>query len=427
MNPADTGHRARLYFLDWVRIVAFFLLILYHVGMYYVTWGWHVKSPFAGATLESAMMLSAPWRLGLLFMVSGVASRCMLDKCSATSFMRQRSWRLLVPLLFGMFVIVPPQPYFEVIEKYAYQGSYVDFLQLYLHNYRGFVSGPGTYLILPTWNHLWFVAYLWVYTLVLGALTLALGRRFDALAARVTAFLTGWKLIAVPALALALARVLLLPRFPQTNALFGDWYNHALYFSLFLLGAMLARQRLSWPRFDACRWYGLAIGLGCWALLKICYSLPDGLVPQGTWTWLNPLHRTVYGLCQWSAMVAAVGFAHRHLDFDSAKRRYLAQAVFPVYIVHQTLIVSMAHALKPVRLSPGIEGILLVVLTLTISFAIFEVVRRCPPLRPLFGLSKAAVEAVNRKQKESRKSKGVEGKGHEGKGHEEQRALGRAA
>lgn len=87
------------------------------------------------------------------------------------------------------------------------------------------------------------------------------------------------------------------------------------------------------------------------------------------------------------------GFTHwpsaRNLQFDSAKRRYLAQAVFPVYIVHQTLIVSMAHALKPVRLAPGIEGILLIVLTFSLSFGIFEIVRRCAPLRPLFGLAAA--------------------------------------
>jgi glucan biosynthesis protein C len=145
--------------------------------------------------------------------------------------------------------------------------------------------------------------------------------------------------------------------------------------------------------------------------------LPDALVPDGVWMWLKPLHRSVFGLCQWSAMVAAVGFAHRHLDVDSARRRYLAQAVFPVYIVHQTLIVSMAHALKPVRFAPGIEAILLVVLTLTISFAIFEVVRRCAPLQPLFGLDKAAVEAVNREQKDSGQKKAMG----------EQRALVRAA
>ncbi|MDB5933970.1 MAG: hypothetical protein JWQ01_1314 [Massilia sp.] len=57
------------------------------------------------------------------------------------------------------------------------------------------------------------------------------------------------------------------------------------------------------------------------------------------------------------------------------------------------LIVSMAHVLKPLRLAPGIEAIVLVVLTLTSSFAVVEVVRRCAPLRPLFGLGKAPEQA----------------------------------
>ena len=206
MNPAIADKGARLYFLDWVRIFAFFVLIVYHVGMYYVTWGWHVKSPFASDTPESYMMLSAPWRLGLLFMISGVASSFMLAKTSATAFMRQRSWKLLVPLLFGMLVIVPPQPYFEVIEKFAYQGSYGDFMQLYLHNYRGFITDPGEHLILPTWNHLWFVAYLWVYTLALGALVLALGGRFDAWSQRGARLLTGWRLVVLPVAVRADAR-----------------------------------------------------------------------------------------------------------------------------------------------------------------------------------------------------------------------------
>jgi glucan biosynthesis protein C len=386
MYPATDNSR-RLYFLDWVRIIAFFILIVYHVGMYYVTWGWHVKSEFASDTPESFMMLSAPWRLGLLFLVSGVASRCMLAKTGAGAFLRHRSWRLLVPLVFGMLVIVPPQPYVEVIEKYAYHGSYLDFMQLYLHNYRGFITGPGKHLVLPTWNHLWFVAYLWVYTMLLGAM--APGARFEALSRRAAALLTGWKLIVLPVAVLALARVILQARFPQTHDLVTDWYNHAMYFFLFLLGALMARESLFWQRLDGLRWTGLGIALACWALLKIVFSIPDGLVAAESWEWLNPGHRIAWALCQWSAIVAACGFAHRHLQFDSAKRRYLAQAVFPVYIVHQTLIVSMAHALKPLRLAPGIEAILLVVLTLTVSFAAVEVVRRCAPLRPLFGLGKA--------------------------------------
>ena len=59
----------RLYFLDWLRIGAFALLVLYHVGMYYVTWPWHVKSADASAALEPFMRLSSPWRLSLLFLI----------------------------------------------------------------------------------------------------------------------------------------------------------------------------------------------------------------------------------------------------------------------------------------------------------------------------------------------------------------------
>ena len=106
-SKSDLQTNQRLYFLDWVRILAFFVLIFYHVGMYYVTWDWRVKSLAASTTIEPLMMLSSPWRLGLLFMISGVASRFMLDKLRVVQFVRQRSWRLMIPLVFGMLVIVP--------------------------------------------------------------------------------------------------------------------------------------------------------------------------------------------------------------------------------------------------------------------------------------------------------------------------------
>jgi glucan biosynthesis protein C len=382
---SHTNDRTRMFFLDWVRIIAFFILILYHVGMYYVTWGWHVKSPYASDTLEPYMMLSAPWRLGLLFLVSGVASGYMLERLGALRFATQRSTRLLVPLVFGMLVVVPPQSYCEVIEKLGYAGSYADFMRQYLAAYHGFCK-DGSCLILPTWNHLWFVAYLWVYTLVFAALAIVPGWRMDRVAGRLGALLCGWKLLLVPAAVLALARVALEARYPQTHALVGDWYNHANYFFLFALGTLLARVPQAWPRFEAMRWYGLGTALGCWAALQVWYAMPPEVVvphPQACW---NVAH-IIYALCAWSAIVAACGFAHRHLHFDSPARRYLTEAVFPVYIVHQTLIVTMAHMLKQVHRAPGIEGVILVVSTLCLSFGVFEVVRRSALLRPLFGLA----------------------------------------
>jgi peptidoglycan/LPS O-acetylase OafA/YrhL len=56
-----------------------------------------------------------------------------------------------------------------------------------------------------------------------------------------------------------------------------------------------------------------------------------------------------------------------------------------VYILHQTVIVVVAHALKPSHLYPPIEGILLVLVTAAACFLSYEVIRRVRLLRPLFG------------------------------------------
>ena len=99
----DTGGEAdRRIDLDWVRIAAFALLILYHVGMFYVPWNWHIKSVPTIPALEPLMLALNPWRLSLLFLVSGVATRFMLRKTAAGALLRSRSWRLLIPLVFGM-------------------------------------------------------------------------------------------------------------------------------------------------------------------------------------------------------------------------------------------------------------------------------------------------------------------------------------
>ncbi|KQQ40186.1 hypothetical protein ASF61_05225 [Duganella sp. Leaf126] len=385
----------RLYFLDWIRIIAFLVLILYHTGMYYVTWDWHVKSPDAGHAIEPLMILSAPWRLGLLFMISGVATAFMLGKLKAGTLIVQRSWRLLVPLVFGMLVIVPPQSYFEVVEKLAYQGGYGDFLKLYVTGYRGFCRGDDC-LSMPTWNHLWFVAYLWVYTMIFGIVAWLAGSRlarWPDLAGRV---LGGWKLVLLPVILLVAARFILSEKYPSTHALFGDWYNHAQYFYLFVLGALLASQRRVWQEADRLRWTSLGLWLGSWAILVVCYSMPHELMHSAAVAPWRPLMGAIYCLNQWVAILTVCGYAHRHVAGDSAPRRYLTETVFPVYILHQTLIVTMAHWLKPVKLAPVTEGAVLVILTVTISFGVFELVRRVALLRPLFGLGRERPGAGSR-------------------------------
>jgi peptidoglycan/LPS O-acetylase OafA/YrhL len=377
----------RRYDLDWVRIGAFLLLILYHVGMYYVSWDWHVKSPYAGRMLEPLMFLTSPWRLSLLFLVSGVATAYLLERQGARGFLRRRSVRLLVPLVFGMLVIVPPQSYLEVVEKVQYAGSYGEFLGLYFTAYQGFCR-DGDCLILPTWNHLWFVAYLFVYTLLAYAVVRAEPDLVRRLRAWLEQRFAGIGVLLLPIAYLAAARMLLAASFPSTHALVDDWYNHAVYVPMFFLGFALAGTRAPWETVERLRWHALGFAVLGWVFLCVWHGL-DGVGGLPASAALRRVWQLVYSAQIWLAIVAVVGFARRHFNRDNAVRRYLTTAVFPVYILHQTLIVVAAHALQPVRLAPAIEGAVLVLVTVALCFLGYEVIRRVQVLRPLFGLAPA--------------------------------------
>jgi peptidoglycan/LPS O-acetylase OafA/YrhL len=378
-ETAPAAPTARLVFLDWLRILAFGLLVLYHVGMYYVTWDWHVKSAFAGPAIEPWMRLVSPWRLDLLFLISGAATSFMLARSGAAgSLPATRAKRLLIPLAFGMLVIVPPQSYLEVVQKYGYGGSYLDFMRLYLSGYGGFCAGDGQCLILPTWNHLWFLPYLFLYTLVLWGLLRRRPDLLDAAALRAPALLRGARLFVLPVLLLVLTRIALRDLFPVTHALVDDWFSHAQYLAMFALGAVLTRAPAIWERFMQARRIALVVGLAAWALLVF--------VPLSAWGPALVARPLVYSVLQWCGIVAAVGFARRHLNRDHALRRYLTDAVFPVYILHQTVTIVLARVPSRIEIDPVLEGGLLVIATFVLSFAGYECVRRVRWLRPLFGL-----------------------------------------
>ena len=114
-----SGNHARLDFLDALRLLALGVLIAYHVGMYYVTWDWHLKSPFANTGLEPWMRLVNPWRMSLLFLISGAVTAIQLER-GAPEWLGVRLRRLGLPLVAGVLVIVPPQSYWQVVKQMGY-------------------------------------------------------------------------------------------------------------------------------------------------------------------------------------------------------------------------------------------------------------------------------------------------------------------
>lgn len=360
--------------LDWIRVGAFGLLILFHISLVYAPWDWHVHSTHTFAWLEEVTVVTGPWRLTLLFLVSGAALRFMSRRHTPGAVLRARMARLMPPLLFGILVLVPPQAWLEAMDKGSWSNS---LLAWWLKEFSPAGLADGV----PV-NHLWFVEYIVVYSLAAVAL-MTRPSWLAKLEAGLEWLLSGWRMLVVPILFFALARQFVFPWFGQTNQLVGDWYNHLTSLGAFLFGFAIASRETIWKTLEDQRWRALIIALVSTPLLMVVSVHPDGLAFNG---WIK---HSLHGIEQWTAIAAILGFGSRHLrQTDGPLLRYLTDAVFPCYLAHQTLLVIAAYIVRPLGLPAALEAVLLLAWTLGGSLLVYELARRSGPLRPLWGLKR---------------------------------------
>lgn len=379
--------------LDTLRVFAFALLILYHVGMVYVVdWGFHIKSPTLLAWAEWPMVLVNRWRMSLLFLLSGIALGLALARRPPLRLALARSWRLLLPLAFGIVAIVPVQAWCEARMLGTFEGGFGMFMLRYLQ-FRPWPGGAFTGAEYGfTWNHLWYLPYLWTYTM----LALAVSTVWHACGgARIAGWLCTrgrWLLWTAPPLWYLFALWVLDPRFPSTHALAGDWFNHARYGVVFAFGLLIACSDAMWIALTKHRHRllvaALASGLSYLGLRAAGAWLPgdaylDLLSIEG-WRGVVRILQTIYW---WTALLALLAWGARLLNRPWPGLRYASEAVYPWYILHQSLIVFAAYWLIPYGLGPVREPVLVLLITAAGCLSIHELlIRRIVWLRPLFGL-----------------------------------------
>jgi glucan biosynthesis protein C len=392
MHAATTTRR---YDIDALRVFAFALLILYHVGMFYVApasdWGYHIKSHYAAEWLQYPMLVLNRWRMPLVFLVSGLAVHFLRrSPMTLGAFARQRTVRLLVPLAFGMAVVIPIQPYCEWLAKGVIEPGFGQFLLRYWTQGASTPGGPYGW----TWNHLWYLLYLWVYTLVLAALLPLLESRIGRAFRERIASLRGAALLSVPALPFAIEAFLLQDRFPETHAFVGDWFAHALYFTAFAYGYLIGTHAGLWDEFMRLRWKALASTTACLGF----YLSASSLVTDDSPEWLVAGARLARWAYMWLAIVSILGWAHRALNRPFPWLPYANGAVYPWYIFHQSLIIAIGFALTPLALGPVIEPALVLIGTIGGCALLHHfVVRRAGPLGALLGYPTNATRHAVRK------------------------------
>jgi peptidoglycan/LPS O-acetylase OafA/YrhL len=364
--------------IDALRALAFALVILYHVGMYYVAgWHWHLKSPDAAVWLQAPMRALNLWRMDLVFMISGIALGFLRRGQPRAALLGQRSGRLLLPLAFGMAVVVPYQAYAQAVANGSIGPGFGAFLARY------FTGGPWPKDAFDgaqpgvTWNHLWYLPYLWCYTALLVVLLplaeSAAGRRLRA------AFtgLRGARLVLLPMLPLMAWSLLLWPRFAPSHDLLHDGWLHAVYFTLFVYGYTIGTDHGWWAEATRLRWHTLACAL---VLLALVLAMP----------FARQVQRLVADAYLWTALLSILGWAHHKLNRPWPWLAWANESVYPWYVLHQTLIIVLIVQLAPLQLGPVLEPALLVLGTGALCWGLTAIIRRSNLLRPLFGLKPRA-------------------------------------
>jgi glucan biosynthesis protein C len=345
----------RLYYVDRLRIFAFAILIFYHsAAAFFTDMNWLLHSGKTSTILSLIMDFPRAWRLALLFFVSGMGAAFSFRSTAGLAFLRKRTIRLLVPLLFAMAVLVVPQVWYERMYENGYDGSLLTF---WLTRY--FTEGrypTGNF----TWAHMWFVAYLLVMSVICYPIFLYLCRPANPIATwfERTAKSAWIYLFFLLPLALNLA---LSPFFPkETNALYNDGAWFAVWASWFGLGFLVARHHGALiGTIIARRFVSAAIALATTAILYLFAWLLPPEQAFGTYAHETPLFKAAIFLLAWSMILTLVGFGARHFNRPDARLVTVNRLVFPLYIIHQTVIVGALYYILPLDL-PAMPSFLMV-------------------------------------------------------------------
>lgn len=374
MKEQNVIKKVRRYDLDTLRVFVFGLLIFYHVGMFFVPWGWHLKNNVLNDWLTYPMLFVNQWRLAILFVISGMGTCYALAHRTQGSYIKERLVRLGIPLLFGMLIIVPPQVYLERVAYGDFQGSYFDFFpsEAFLGIY------PAGNL---SWHHLWFLPYLLIFSLLLAPLFVYMRNNPEARLLRFSRKLLshrfGWFYFTIP---LILTESFLEPFFNVTHALIGDWFALTNYMILFFYGYLFVKLGdVFWEHIDRIKRSVLIAAI-------IFFFLYLGIRTFDDSTLVHFTEATIKVFNFWSWILVLFAYSANWFNHKSKLLSYCNTAVYPFYILHQTVTICIAFYLMGWEANFTTKFILLSIGTFGISWLLYEVIRRVFFLRPLFGL-----------------------------------------
>ncbi|UJX25552.1 acyltransferase [Pseudoalteromonas sp. CF6-2] len=366
----------RRYDLDWLRVLAFGLLIFYHTGMLYTqNWGFHFKSQYLSSNIENIMLLLSPWRMGLIWFISGTALRFMIARARLGGFLISRSVRILLPLLIGVWFIVPLQLYAQMSQETGLAISYwqfcLQFFDLTSPLFEHYQAGIWPHVDV---NHLWYLRSLWQFVILL---VLALPLLHHHYVQTVITRLCDQSLFII-------FIILLLPLCILKLSWPSDTFRYPMGALFLLYGYLLAWHSVFYSRL-LLHWRPLCVVFIVGYLIVVAgYHMiwQSSTASQWQITGMDMLYTTQ----RLVGVLMMLALAQRFLNHDHPKLALLNSAVFPFYLLHQSVIIGLAFYLSKLQLGGFMESLLILSLTFIICWLVFIGARRVNVLSPFLGI-----------------------------------------
>ena len=382
---------ARLHYLDWLQVLALLGVFLFHaVHPFDDLYPWHIKNAESSIVVDFFVGFFGSWGMPFFFLMAGATSWFSLRRRTPGHYVRERVTRLLIPFVIGAIVLTPIQAYYELTHIGWWEGgSIVEFIlsseaRTYFYSeFHPLTLGPRIFGALG--YHLWFVGFLFTFSLIALPLFMWLnrdsGKRFVGSLARVSKWRGGLLLFVIPPV---LARLILQPGFPAQH----DWSDFVFMLLFFISGYMLIADE----RFTQAirRDWLLHLVLGIASTLFFFSSAAgvpvfEWIESPGTPGFYVVWTAVVINSWCWTMFIFFIGM--RFLEYGNERLLYAREASYPFFFIHQPVIIFIAFYVVQWEVGLLIKLLVVVIGSFTVSLGLYELlVRRINPVRALFGM-----------------------------------------
>jgi peptidoglycan/LPS O-acetylase OafA/YrhL len=376
----ESTSTTRRYDFDWLRVLAVLLLIYFHAAAVFYKGElgeFYIQNDVLSPQMNAFVLFVHQWHMPLFFLLSGAASWFILQTQTAVQYVLERFKRLFVPFLFGTLILIPPQVYYHLLSISSDRPSY---LQFYPQFFNG-VRPEGNF----EWGHLWFLIYLFTLSLLALPLFLYFKKSGQLWISKLATLVEKPGAIFLLALPLVLIEATLRPHWIGFQNLYNDWANFCLYLAYFIYGYLICAD----PRFElAIERNWKAIALLAIASMSVLFGLwQTDVLPERGYSLGYILYQMLRGFNSWLWVTALLGLGRKYLNFNNRVLRYLNPASYPIYVLHQTVLVAIAFYVVQWQTGVFEKFFLISTASLLMSILLYDLfVKRHNILRFLFGL-----------------------------------------